>query len=122
MLAASVGAAGCQRLNHDATLTVEPGDAKTLIIDPPSVNQDVKVEFKSTTEPVSVYLVLEKDVDAALGRVNAGMKPEEGKFLGGQEKAMEGTLEGKVPAKSGYQVIVGGANKKTEVNVKVTGK
>jgi hypothetical protein len=114
--------AGCQRLNYEKTVTVGPGNSEVLVIDPPSVNQDVKVDFKSSKEPVSVYIVLEENAEAVKQKTDLGGKPEADKIIAGKEKVMEGTVEGKVPAKKGYQIIIGGATKDTEVTVKVTGK
>src|SRR5262249_7213317 len=61
-----VGLAGCRRsFSYEKTLTVEAGAYETQTVDPPTREQKVTVTVSGATAPVNVYLVLEKDRQAA---------------------------------------------------------
>jgi uncharacterized protein YgbK (DUF1537 family) len=110
---------GCQRKLVDKTLEIGVGEVHSFTVDAPQRAQQVIVEA-TADEPVSVYLVLEKDHNAAKDAVQSGKAPADS--LGKEEKKKEVKFEATVPAKNEYVVLVGGATKKTNVKVKVTGK
>lgn len=110
---------GCQKLKYEKTLEVDVGAVQALIIDGPQREQQVVVEATSD-EPVSVYLVLEKDNTVGQDAVMFGSVPDN--TLGKEEKKKEIKFEATIPAKSDFVVLVGGAVKKANVKVKVTGK
>ncbi len=119
-LASAVLLAGCQKLDYEQTLKMEAGDVKSFPVDPPRSEQKVTVTVTSTIAPVNVYLVLEKDQEAALKALDHYQKPVNP--LASQEKTQDATLEATVPAKTGYVVLLAGATKDTEVKIKITGR
>jgi hypothetical protein len=114
--------AGCQKVNVEKTWTIEAGGLQELTIDAPNSDQKVKVVATSTESPISVYVILDKDEQAARKSLEHQNDPDKALLLGTAPKAKEVTVEATVPAKNGYRVIVGFPTKKTEVKVTVTAK
>jgi hypothetical protein len=115
--------AGCRRsLTYEKTVTVDAGDAyHAQTIDPLAREQQVTVTITSATAPVSVYLVLEKDREAAQDSLRLEKAPSN--VLAKQEKVQEATLEATVPAHSSYTVLlVPVAHKTAQVALKITGR
>jgi hypothetical protein len=82
----------------------------------------VKVEVKSDSSPVAVFLVLEDDAETVKKNVLHGTTPDKAKVLARTDKnSQEATLEATVPAKKGFAVVLGDASKDTQVNLKITG-
>jgi hypothetical protein len=106
-VAACLLSAGCrlqQRLDRTLTVSVSPGEVKSQIVDAPATDQQVTVTASSPGVPVSVYLVLGKDQKAAEdGLLNS--KPV-ANALDGKEKTEQVTLQGKVPAKNEFAVVL----------------
>lgn len=113
---------GCQKVNYDRTVQVEPGDVQVVMIDPPRSAQKVSVVASSPGTPVDVYVVLEKDQEEAKQSLLSGKSPAKDKLLANKQKAEEATLEATVPAKNGFAVLVSGAKKSTQVKLKITGR
>jgi hypothetical protein len=114
-------AAGCQRVNVEHTVQVEPEQVKAITIDPPRGDQKVSVTASSPGVPVSVYLVLEKDRQAAIGALENYKTPAN--VLASKEKVEQATLEATVPAKNGYAILLtASGGKKADVKLKVTGQ
>jgi hypothetical protein len=113
-------AGGCQKLDYSKTFDLQSSEVHELIVDPPSRDQTVKIVANSKGVPISVYLVLEKDAAAAKNALMNHRKPDLSTVLASKDKAEEVTIEGRVPAKNGYVVLVGGANKPTKVDLKIT--
>ena len=112
---------GCQRVNYEKTIQVDPLGVQEIVIDAPRSDQKVTVAVSSPGAAVNVYLVLEKDKQAAVEALQADKKPAN--LLASKEKAEEATVEATVPAKNGYAVLLSSASgKKSDVKVKVTGK
>ena len=115
-------AAGCQKLDVEKTYTIGVGDVEVLQIDGPSKQQKVTVTV-TTTFPVNVHIVPESEHNAAMSALPLNKKLDPSQVLGSMEKMETGmSVEGTVPAKAGYSVIVSGATKKTEVTLKITGR
>ncbi len=121
VLAGCLALAGCkQRLNEEHTMALEPGMTKSLQIDAPTGAQKVTVTVASPGVPVRAYLVLEKDRTAAEDALVAGKKPASA--LAATE-GDQGTLEGTVPAKEAYAVVVSnGSGKPAQVKVTIKGQ
>ncbi|HXG10915.1 MAG TPA: hypothetical protein VNK04_14240 [Gemmataceae bacterium] len=119
---ALLGPAGCgSRLNDDRTATVKPGVVHTIIYDPPKKEQKVTLELSSPGVPVSAYLVLAKDREAAEEAAAANRSPANA--LAGQQKVETATLEATIPAGAGFVlVLTSTANKDASVRVKATGR
>ena len=114
--------AGCkQRLNSESTLTVGPGEVQSKIVDAPRADQQVTVTVSSPGAPVSAYLVLEKNRQAAQDALLSGKAPAN--VLDGKDKTEDATLQGTVPAKEEFAVLVNnGGSKPAQVKVKITGR
>src|SRR5437016_10440237 len=80
--------AGCQRLNIDTTTQVEAHDVKTITFDPPNSEQSVSIAV-SAAEPISAYLVLDKDLKNVEGQLT-----KQQAVSGGDLKKVENTKEG----------------------------
>jgi hypothetical protein len=124
LLLLPVALAGCRRqsLSYEKTVTVDAGDAyQAQTIDPPTRDQKVTVTVSSTTAAVSVYLVLEKDREAAQESLRYERAPAN--VLAKMEKVQGGTLEATVPAHSSCTVLLAPAAGKTaQVALKITGR
>jgi hypothetical protein len=117
----ALGLAGCNRpLHFDRTLSMGPGDVKSFSVDPPRREQKVTVSFKSTETPVDVYVLLDKDLEAASNAIQNFKAPQG--VLASKMKSRDGSVEATIPAKTAFGVIVAGSNKDTSVDVKIAGK
>src|SRR5262249_3212907 len=118
-IVAFLAQAGCQKkLSDDRTIQVEPGEEKLIIADPASRDQGVSVSWNSTGTPVSVYLFLEKDQQAASEAIM--LSKASSKLLAKKEQADTGTLEAQVPAGEKLTVMVT-SRKQAKVGVKILG-
>lgn len=113
---------GCQKVNLQKTVELSPLDVVApFIVDAPSSNQSIAVVVSSSAAPVDVFVVLEKDRDAAEKALANGGTPKDA--LASQLKVKnETTLTATVPAKNAYAVIVGNANVTTKVSLHIKTK
>jgi hypothetical protein len=113
--------AGCgQKLNYDTTVQLGDGEVQSLSIEPPKREQKVSVTVTSSGSPIDVYIVLDKDKEAAKQALLDRKKPAEA--LASKVKTQDATLEATIAANTGFAVLLGGANKNAQVKVKVTGR
>ena len=104
--------AGCQKLSDEKTADIGPeGGLYSLRYEGPRGKELVRVEVSSAGAPVDVYLVLEKDVAAAERSLAAKQSPAE--VLDKKEKATEATLEGAIPGKQAFRVLIHSAQAAT---------
>lgn len=109
------------QLNYERTLDLEPGSIRSILLDALSGEIKATIVAKSPGVPVHVYIVLEKDREAAEESVLRGQKPE--KLLASKEKTEDATLQVTIPAKTEFVVLLASAGKqKAEVKLKVTAK
>ena len=109
--------AGCQRLNVEKTVDVDPAEIKGTVIDGPKSEQKIKVEFNSTASPINVHVVLGKDDSKVIEEL---FKPAPKLDIRGKaEKSQSGTVEATIPAGQDYGVYLSGAKKKTQVSLKI---
>ncbi len=121
-LVLALPAGGCQPLNYEKSLTLEPGSLKPVEISAPSRDQNIKVSVSSSGAPVSVYVVLQKDHDAVESAILSSKKPDAAKVLASQENTDKATLDAKIPAKNDYVVLVyNGSSKSAQVKISVKG-
>jgi hypothetical protein len=120
LAAALLALTGCQKFSLDKEYELDVGSDQTVEVDPPSHEQKVVVTVSSPGVPVTSYLVLKKDVEAARRALETRKAPAD--YLARKESAEEATLEGTIPAKNGYAVVIGGVNKKAKVRVKINAK
>jgi hypothetical protein len=111
---------GCTRLSYETTIQLGAGEVQSLSIDPPRREQKVSVTVTSSAAPVDVYVVLEKDKEAAKEALLDHKKPAAS--LAGNVKTQEATLEATIPANTPFAILVGGASKTSQVKVKATGR
>jgi hypothetical protein len=121
LLAASLLAVpGCgQKLYHENTVQLGAGEVQLILIDAPKREQRVSLTVSSGGSPVDVYVVAEKDKEAAKEAVLDGKKPSAS--LAGKVKVQDATLEATIPANTAFAILLGGASKSSTVKVKVTG-
>lgn len=109
------------QLNYERTLELDSGTVRSIILDALSGEIKATIVVRSPGVPVHVYVVLEKDREAAEESVLRGKKPE--KLLASKEKTEEVTLQATIPAKTEFVVLLACAGKqKAEVKLKVTAK
>ncbi len=113
--------AGCQRLNIEQTVALDPGVVKVLKVEAPTRDQKVRIDFSSPGVPVTAWVVLGPNEAVVMEKLKTQMPPEADKLLATSERAESGTLQADIPARTEYAVIVSGARKKTVVTVKITG-
>jgi hypothetical protein len=112
---------GCaERLNYETTVQLGDGEVQSLSIDPPKSEQRVSVTVSSSGSPIDAYIVLDKDKEAAKQALLDRKKPAA--TLDGRAKTQDATLEATIPAKTGFAILLGGANKSSQVKVKVSGR
>jgi hypothetical protein len=114
--------AGCQRAIYDKAIPLDLGGVHEVEVSAPSGEQKAVVEFNSPGVPVDVWVTLAENKQPVKNKVQVRMRPNDSEVLGGKEKSESGTFEVTVPAGKEYFVVLGGAKKKTEVKVKITGK
>jgi hypothetical protein len=111
---------GCSKLHEERTVQVAPGEERTLVIDAPKRDQKVQVDFSSPGVAVNVYVLLEKDDQAARKAIDAGTTSD--KMLASQLKAEQGSLQATIPGGNNFLVVVVAASTKTaNVTVKING-
>ena len=110
--------AGCQRLHHEKSWTLDRDERRYVEMDAPKSEQKVAVQV-TATEKVSVYIVLEnelRDFDKKNGTFDTN------KALKSQKEVKSETFEVTVPAGKKFGVVVAAEGKKTDVKVVVDGK
>lgn len=113
--------AGCgQRLDYETTVDLDEGQVQSLSIDAPKREQKASVTATSSTAPINVYVVLDKNKEAAKQALLDRRQPAEA--LARQVKTQDATLEATIPANTRFAVLLGGASKHTQVKVKITGR
>lgn len=115
--------AGCgQKINLDRKIKLEPSDVQAIIVDAPKGEQNIVVTTSTPGAPISVFVVEEADLESAKQALLSGKAPA--KHLAKQEKTESGNLSAKIPAKTGYAIVLHSppGTKSTEASVKVTGK
>jgi hypothetical protein len=111
--------AGGPQLRYEKSFDLAPGAVRSVILDALSGEIKARIAVKSPGVPIHVYVVLEKDQDAAVDKLLQGKRPE--KLLASKEKTEDALLEAKVPAKTAFAVLlIGAADRKAAVKVKVT--
>lgn len=118
-LAIVFSAAGCSKINESRTFTLDSGESQNLKITAPVSQQVVKVALTSD-QPVSVWVVLEKDVPD--GKDDFDPETLKDKVLAKEKNTKDATLTATIPGKEAYRVFVGGVTKKANVTVKINSK
>jgi hypothetical protein len=113
---------GCQRLNVDKKISLAPNEVQDIIIDAPKSQQQVKVVVNSSASPVDVYVVLEEAQNAVKAKLLENKRPDPSKVLASELAAESATVEATIPAKNEFRILLTGAKKATDVQVKVTGR
>jgi hypothetical protein len=108
---------GCTKLNHERVLEIQPGQVKSVIIEPISKKQTVKVKITSVGTPVTVALIAGGDLQAATDQLADGKKPANAAEYKANFENDFFTVP--VPENTEFNVLVT-ANKKATVTVKVT--
>jgi hypothetical protein len=112
--------AGCQRLNDERTVQLDPSEVHRIGYSAPRYSQKVTIQVSSPGVPVSAYLVREQDEQAAKEQMENRKAPADP--LAAKDNAEEFTLEATVPSGTGYVLLLRTDKKATEVKVKVTGR
>ena len=116
-LFALLSMAGCQKLEVEKTYKMSPGQIQIMEIDPPKRDQDVSVAI-TATGPLDVYIAKDTDAREANEKIAAPKNP-----LGAKQGIEKDTVTAKVPAKTGYGIVLLNAKKKdTDVTLKLTAK
>jgi hypothetical protein len=112
--------AGCRsRLIGEHTVSLDPGQSRTVTVDPISKARTVKVSATATTGEVNVYLLMEKD--QAEFEKELTRKKVSPKVLDHKLKATQADLKGEIPANERTVVyMVSADSKKAEVKLKIT--
>jgi hypothetical protein len=110
--------AGCSKIHEQRSFTLDPQATNTLSVTAPISEQKVTVAVTSD-QPISVYVLLEKDEP----KVDKGeLEPEKMKegVLAKEVLTKSATLEVTIPAKQAFDIfIINRNNVKANVTVKV---
>jgi hypothetical protein len=117
----ALAASACYRtiLNVEKTFDLGPGDIHEVIVSPAKSEQKIKVELTASPNPVSVFVFLEKDREAAKHDIETHKKPP-AKVLALQENTQSWTQDVTVPPDNSAIVLVTRASKDTKITVKLT--
>jgi hypothetical protein len=110
---------GCQKLTYQKTFQLKPGGVETFMIDAPRSTQEVTATVTSSGVEVDGWIVLERDREAAETALRIEERPS-GTLA--EARGEDFTLSATIPAKSGFSLLISGAHKRCEVNLKVTGR
>ncbi len=117
-----LAAAGCQPVNYENSVPIEPGAIYPVEISAPSRDQNIKVSVTASGAPVSVYVVLQKDREAVESAILSDKTPDASKVLARQEKTESATLDVQIPAKNDYAVLVyNSPGKTTQAKISIKG-
>lgn len=125
LLALPLLLAGCQRLNYESTLTLEPLSVREIAFSPPAYTQRLTVTITPTNTGVSSYLVKSADKTQVDRALQAEKEPAASLLLGSRVSkgaAETYSFDASVPAKTEYVLMLKGGPKSTEVKVKVAGR
>jgi len=120
LLIGLVLAPGCQRLNDERTVHLDPTEIHEMEFDPPRYEQKLTVTVQSSGFPVSAYLVRTEDKDPAITGLNKDQVLSS--VLAKQEKATDMTLSATIPAKTGFTLLLKAGTKGADVKVKTVGR
>ena len=116
---ALVALAGCSKLHVEKSYTLDPGTVQHLEVTPPTSEQKLKVSVTSD-EPITLTVILVKDVPAAKGGAEDIDPDTLTKAAVAQKKeAKDATLDVTIPAKEKYRVYVSGVKKMAKVTIKI---
>ena len=74
---------GCQRLDDERTVPLEPTQVHTILFSAPRSDQQVSVTMNSPGAPVEVYVVLEQDREVAVQSLEQGKRLAKEQILAG---------------------------------------
>jgi hypothetical protein len=111
--------AGCQKLNVEHALQLEAADAKAYFVDAPKRDQSVVAKVTAGDTPVDVQLVV---LNEGAPETIEEVQKADAKILDKKAQTQDATLEGTVPAKHKFAVVVSNAKKSTRVIIKLTSK
>ena len=109
---------GCQKLVYQKTIKLKVGGVETFLIDAPRSTQQVTVTVSSPGTEVDACIVLERDRMAAETALRIEERPSD---TLAQDRGEDLTLSATIPARSGFSIIISGAQKPCEVKLRVTG-
>jgi hypothetical protein len=112
--------AGCRsRLIGEHTVSLDPGQSRTVTIDPISKVRTVNVSATATTGEVNVYLLMEKD--QADFEKELARKKVSPKVLDHKLKTTQADFKAEIPPNERTVIYVVSANAvKAEVKLKIT--
>jgi hypothetical protein len=110
-----------QPLKYEKVLQIAADELRYLSLDGPAKDLRLTVACKARGAPVDVYLVLEKDREAAAKALIDG-KPLQNFVASLKGVEEESTFTVTIKAGAEFTIIIGNCQKKTEVTVKITGK
>jgi hypothetical protein len=108
--------AGCSKVHHQTSFTLESGADRSIQISAPLSEQKIKV-VATSDEPVNVWVILEKNMPSGKSEFDPETLKEG--VLAKEMNTKEATLTATIPGKEAYRVYVNGAAKKANVTVKI---
>jgi hypothetical protein len=114
-------ATGCPRYTTQLTYTIGAGEVQRINISKPDHAQKINVAVSSPGSPVSVYVILEEHAEAAQRALLMNQEPDLGTVLAHAVKVRDARLEATIPKGQNYVVLIGGAAKAADVQLKITG-
>jgi hypothetical protein len=121
LLALALLAAGCQKLEIEKKVTLDPLEPYRLDVEGPRYEQQVTVEVDSPGVPVAAYVVKEENVEAVLSALDRNREPTD-VLAGTKEKSEKVSLSATIPAKTSYTVLVRSVGKRSEATVRIKGR
>jgi hypothetical protein len=113
---AVIALAGCSKVHHESSFTVEAGNSHNVKISAPVSEQKVKVVV-TADKPINVWIILEKDVPG--GKDEFDPESIQTGIVAKEKNTKEVTLEATIPAKESYRIYINGPIEKANVTVKI---
>jgi hypothetical protein len=121
LVVALLGLSGCQKLKIEKDYTIPVMGTQECGASAPTYNQKVEATMKATGL-INAYLVLDDNLEAVRKAVEIGKPVPADLVLDSKLSAEDITLNGTVPAKKAFTVVMYSLNKPVTVKVTILGK
>jgi hypothetical protein len=121
LVVALLGLSGCQKLKMEKEFSLDALGYQEYGASGPTYNQKVEATLKASG-PINAYLVLDDNLEVAKKAAMAGKAAPAEAVLDSKMGADDITLNGAIPAKKAFTVVMFSPNKAVTVKVTILGK
>lgn len=121
LVGALLGLAGCQKLKVEKEFIIGPQGWQEVGVSGPTYNQKVEATLKANF-PLNAYLVLDDNIPAVKEAVENRKPLAAGLALDSKENLAEPTLNGDIPAKKAFTVLMYSPSRALKGTVTILGK